>query len=88
MVLKAYSIFDVKADSYNAPFFKSTHGQALRDFVDLVNNPETVVSRHPEDFKLCCIGSFDDSTGQVWPNERPESLGFATEYIRRKETQS
>lgn len=84
MRLRAFAVFDVKSDSYSAPFWKSTVGQALRDFADLANNKDTTVGRHPEDFKLVQVGEFEDSSGVLFPCE-PVSLGFATDHTVKAE---
>lgn len=80
MVLGVFAVFDVKADSYNTPFFMSTNGQAVRAFTDLAKNKESTVGAHPEDYKLVRIGSYDMDRGLLVPDEHV-SLGFATDYL-------
>lgn len=80
MVLRAFSVYDVKSDTYSAPFFKGTVGLALRDFADLVSDKSTTPGRHPEDFKLVELGSFDDSNGQLTSHDVPVGLGFGTDF--------
>lgn len=63
MIIKAFSIYDRKALSYGPPFFAATDGAAIRSLTDLVGDPNTTVGRHPGDFVLYCIGSYDDSKG-------------------------
>lgn len=77
---KAFAILDIKADAYMAPFFFSTVGQAVRAFKDLANDKSTSVARHPGDYKLLQIGTFDDCNGHLDGIE-PVSLGFATDYV-------
>ena len=76
--MKMFSIFDVKADVYQQLFVMHTRAQAIRAFSDLANDKFTDVGKHPEDFKLVCVGTFDVSTGEVVP-EPQENLGFASE---------
>lgn len=85
MKLKAYAIFDIKADVFNVPFFFTTNGQAVRAFQDLAQDPQSTVSKHPEDYKLVRLGSYDDETGVLEPCTQ-ESLGFAFEYVRQRGT--
>lgn len=80
MKLKIFSVLDVKADAFMTPFFFSTTGQAVRAFSDLANDGQSMVSRHPGDYRLNCIGEFDDSTARVAAYEKPEPLGFASDY--------
>lgn len=67
MQLQAYSIYDNKALQFHVPFFLSTDGQAVRSLSDLVADPNTSVGRHPSDYVLYCIGSYDDSLGAMVP---------------------
>ena len=52
MKMNAYSIFDTKALQYHLPFFQPQDGAAVRMLMDLVNDPNTTVGRHPADFVL------------------------------------
>lgn len=67
MILRAYSIFDHKALQYHPPFFASTDGAAVRSLQDLVNDQNTTIGRHPSDYTLYCIGTYDDSNGGLSP---------------------
>lgn len=80
MILKAFSIYDVKSDSYATPFFMPATGMAVRAFTDLVNDANTTVHRHPGDYKLCEVGTFDDATGE-FQSVGPLSLGFGSDYV-------
>lgn len=67
MLLRAYTLHDVKALTYSPPFFQSNNALAIRMLDDLVNDKNTSVGRHPSDFKLYCVGSYDDSNGALTP---------------------
>lgn len=60
MQTNAYSVYDNKALVYGTPFFAPTDGAAVRLFQELANDLNTTVGRHPNDFSLFCVGSFDD----------------------------
>lgn len=81
MNMNMYSIFDVKTDTFGVPFFAPSHGSALRSFQDLANDKNTTVGRHPEDFKLVCVGLFDDHSAVILGKDVLESLGFASDYV-------
>src|SRR5258708_3350659 len=68
MLTHAYCVYDRKAQLYNVPFFAITDGSAVRSFQDLANDPQTTVGRHPLDYVLFRVGSFDDATGLLIPN--------------------
>lgn len=65
MPLKMYSIYDKKAASYGTPFFMLTDGAAMRAVIDTARDPSTTLYRHPGDFTLVKICSFDEITGLV-----------------------
>lgn len=83
MLLKIFSIYDTKAEAYNQPFFMTTIGQATRAFADEANNPNSNLSKHPEDYTLFEIGVFDDEDASVSMLVAPKSLGTALEHVSR-----
>jgi hypothetical protein len=79
MILKVFSVYDIKAEVYSSPFFMAMTGEAVRAFKDLANDSNTTVGRHPNDFRLTCLGSFDSNDG-TFVSDAPVSLGFASDY--------
>lgn len=61
----AFSIYDSKAECFSPPFFRPAPGQAIRDFTDLANDPNTTIGKHPSDYGLYRIGEFDDGNGSI-----------------------
>jgi hypothetical protein len=51
------------------PFFMQAHGQALRSFIDEVNNSESPFHKHPEDYSLFFVGEFDETGAVLTPAE-------------------
>ena len=78
---RIYAIFDNKAKAYMAPFTTVNAETAIRTFREHANNPETVFARHPNDFCLFEIGTFDDQTGIVDNHIENHNLGLAVEFI-------
>lgn len=68
MNLHGYSIYDRKALVYHSPFFAVADGAALRSFSDLANDADTTVGKHPSDYILFRVCTFDDATGELLPN--------------------
>lgn len=62
-----YSIYDEKALCYGLPFFQKTDGIAIRLFNDLVNDPDSSLYKHPSDYKLYRIGSFEELSALIEP---------------------
>ena len=61
------SIYDSAVEAYMRPFTAQSPGQATRLFEDELRRPESDMGRHPEDYSLFQIGTFDDSSGSVEP---------------------
>jgi hypothetical protein len=75
MILNTYSIYDSAAKAYIQPFFMHNDGLAIRAFQGNVNSTEeNNISKYPDQFTLYKIGTFDDQTATITP-EDPISLG-------------
>lgn len=84
MKLLAFSIYDEKVQGFNPPFFCQAVGQAPRSMDDLVNDPQTVISRHPEDYSLYHVGSFDDGSAEFRSEVPPILVGRGGDYVNRQ----
>lgn len=67
---------DIKADLFGQPFFQASVGMAQRSFSDSVNQPgeNNLLFKHPGDFELYHLGTFDDQTATFDLFERPSQL--------------
>lgn len=86
MELKAFSIRDAKAEIFNPPFYKKTHGEAERDFKTLVNDPKSQVYLYAEDYDLYFIGVYDDNTGKFMSLDTPQHLVKAVQLKEQQAT--
>lgn len=73
-LLLAYTLHDVKAVSYSPPFFCANDAIAKRMLLDLVSDMNTMPGRHPSDFKLYKIGTFDEGNAAIMPLPIPEHV--------------
>lgn len=62
-MLKAFSVYDQKSQSYSQPFFARTAGEGERMFKEESKNPNSFMNKYPEDFTLYATGEFDTDTG-------------------------
>lgn len=60
MKMFAYSVFDVASGVYDNPFFMQSDAQAQRAFMDIATNADHPIGKHPHDFTLYRIGSWDN----------------------------
>lgn len=80
MVKNLYSVLDSKSQAFGNPFTSVNHNTAIRDFSTAANDSNTLIGKHPTDFILYCIGSFDDFTGSICPCNPIENLGVAVTF--------
>lgn len=86
MIRNAYSIFDSKLATFSQPFFDLTDASAIRNFSDAIadgSNPNNQWHKHPEDFSLFVVGSFDDEKGELLAVV-PRSLITASATVYKK----
>lgn len=81
MILQMFSIYDSKVGAYMTPVFLHSKGQALRWFSDLIKDQESTLSKHPEDYTLFHLGSFEDVSSKFEPLETPHSMGIGLELV-------
>lgn len=63
--LKAFTILDTKAGIYMAPYFAPNEALGIRTFKDLLNNPQTVMAKHPDDFALYFCGEYNTQSSEL-----------------------
>lgn len=76
-----YSVFDSKMASFSAPFIELRDAGAIRNFTDWCNdgsNPQNMLFKHPEDYTLYRLGSFDNEQGTLIQKNPPEALVTAS----------
>lgn len=77
------SVFDSAANGFGRPAFVAAVGAAMRGFSDEVNrsHEENPMNRHPADFTLYELGTWDDADGRFELHDRPKSLVRAVDVI-------
>jgi len=60
------AVYDQAVKAYMQPFFQRTEGEAIRSFIDAVNANDSHFSKHPQDFVLMKLGSYEDSNGEFY----------------------
>ena len=79
--LVAFSIFDSKAGVYGRPFFFQSAGVAMRVFGDMVNDANEPVARHPEDYTLFQLATWDEDSGKFTDDGHHKSLANGIELV-------
>lgn len=84
MVTKVFAVYDLKVLAHMQPFFSESIGGALRAFEDAVNDPQCPFNKHPGDYQLFEIGSFDNKTGLIAPLTPMKLIANAAEFVKVK----
>lgn len=81
-MIKIYAIRDRALDAFNRPFFLTADGVAIRSFQDEINNKESEISKHADDYDLYTIGTYDENTGIISPHQ-PLQIAVGKQLIYR-----
>lgn len=79
MISNICSIFDGKAEAYMQPFFVQAIGVAKREFGNLVNDPSHPIGKHPEDYTLFVVGTWEEMEGKLVSLE-PRAIGNGLDF--------
>lgn len=76
MIYVIVSVRDSAANAFGRPLFVQSQGVAMRSFADEVNrvDPQNEMNKHPEDFELFELGTFDDRSGGLMFFDKPKSM--------------
>lgn len=79
------AVLDRAMDAYGRPFFVPALGAAIRSFQDEVNNKESPMNKHPDDYDLYRLGIYDDVRGVIEPLGEPIQIAIGKQMITTKE---
>lgn len=82
MIHRIFTVYDNAVEAYLRPFFAMTSGEAERIFRDTINDSASPFSRHPADYSLFEIGTYDDVSATIVPDS-PRSLGNALTFVNK-----
>lgn len=83
MIFNVYAIFDSKGKFYGNPFYRGHNGEALRQFSDMVQDSGSIYSKHPEDYSLYRLGTFDTNEGSLGGLKNSEFLANAIDFVAK-----
>lgn len=76
MLHQVIAIFDIKVGAFAKPVAVPADGAGVRAFQDAVNDPNTEYHKHPEDYSVWNIGTYDDNTA-IMESKKPIQLAQA-----------
>lgn len=75
-----YTVHDQKGETFMPPFFVPSKGLAIRAFEDCVNSNDHHFGKHPADYTLFFLGSFDTDLGEFDLISK-QSVGNGVEFV-------
>lgn len=84
MQLFMITVRDSAAAAFHAPLFFPAIGMAERWFRDECQSPaaDAVLAKHPEDYELVILGTFDTISGEV-VGDQPKTLLRGLDCVKR-----
>lgn len=64
------ALYDRAIDAYGPALTYHTRNEAIRQFKDAANEKGGNINKSPTDYELWQIGTYDDNTGELTPNDR------------------
>lgn len=83
-MLKLFTVYDSKTETYLRPFCLLTKGEAIRGFSETSNDPQSQICKYPADFTLFELGEFDDQTATLKPYDAKINLGNGLEFKNKE----
>lgn len=59
-----FSVFDSKTVLYSPPMLAHSRGEAVRLFLEAASDPRSMLAKHPDDFSVHELATFDDNSGK------------------------
>lgn len=78
MIYQVVTVRDRAAAGYGRPIFVAAIGQAIRSFQDEINRvaPDNEMNRHPGDYDLYHLGTFNDEDAKFNTLEQPKQIAI------------
>ena len=77
MLMYMYTVRDSASQLFGRPFYCINVGHAVRGFTDQVNDPadgQNDLFKHPDDFELYEVGTFDDADASFDMYDKPKPV--------------
>lgn len=86
MIRMVFAVYDCKAESFGQPMFVANQAVMFRLMKDEVlrEGADNLVAKHPQDFSVYHLGSFEDSKG-VFVVEKPHLVFECSAFVEVKD---
>jgi len=80
--MKVYSVQDIKGKTFMNPIIYRNQVEASRAFETATKDANSQFNKFPEDFLLMEIGEWDSDNGILIPNDTPQAVCLASDFIQ------
>lgn len=80
MIVGVYAIRDAQTAAFSQPMFFVTKGVAIRSFSEECESATSALNKHPADYALFQIGTYDDNAGSLESLPQPEQIALALDF--------
>jgi len=84
MLMSVFAIYDSGISTWLPPLYARNKGEIMRWFSEAVNDSTSKLAKHPSDFTIFEIGTWDDGNCKFDLLKTPVSLGIAIEFVKPK----
>lgn len=78
-----YAVRDNKVGSYFDPMFFPHVAACVRMLTEVVQDNKSTLSKHPQDFELYELGTYDDSRGDLDVLPNPKFIMNITDLVQK-----
>lgn len=82
MLFTMFSIYDSAISTWLTPMYARNKGEMLRNFADAVNDSKSNLAKHPGDYSLFELGTFDDDKCVFTLLQSPIRLCLALDFVK------
>lgn len=80
LIQQLFCFRDAKSDSFGPPIASVNKAMFFRDILQAALDNGSTIAKHPDDFGIWHMGTFDPKSGRVVPFDQPVCLGLVTEF--------
>lgn len=67
-LVNMYAVYDKVAEIFMPAFSCENHAKAIQGFADATNDPRGVIIKHPSEYELYFLGTYNQRTGKTENN--------------------
>lgn len=84
MKLQIVAIYDRKIEAHMNPFFTPTVAAGVRAFQDGLTDTQTPMHKHPEDYELHHLGTWEDNTGRFTNEPEVRAIALGSDHQQKE----